>query len=199
MTRTFDQSCKVARSAGFPRRHIRSIMGGAWNPTEEQAAAWAVIESAVNESGTALLIGTNSGGKTHLLTLAGCVWSMRGTPDRARYWTLNDLLDDKKRTFDGRSDAADDPIRMARECGLLVLDELGETRATSVFAREEFAGLIDARYRDEKPTILASNMTERAFIDRFGASAYERLREGGGVVTCNWSNHRVRIAGKDQG
>lgn len=200
MTRTFESSCKIAKSAGFPGRHVTAIMGGAWHPTEEQGPAWVAINTAITSNSTAMLIGPNSGGKTYLLTLAGCVWTFgiqHETKGRARYWTLNDLLDDQKRTFDGRSDESIDPLKLARDCGLLVLDEIGEARASSVYAREQFVQLIDARYREEKPTLLASNMTEQAFLDQYGASTYERLKEGGSVTICDWKNYREILAGKD--
>ena len=77
---------------------------------------------------------------------------------------------------------------------LLVLDEL---QARRVREEEDLAlfRLLDKRYDDHKSTLLISNhATEEDLAARLDARSASRMREGGGVLVCDWPDVRGQIA-----
>jgi DNA replication protein DnaC len=72
---------------------------------------------------------------------------------------------------------------------LLCLDELGELSGTD-FARKNLTQLIDDRYGNRQPTLLAGNVSVSDIPGLIGLSAFDRLREVGGVIEFNWQSFR---------
>ena len=68
-----------------------------------------------------------------------------------------------------------------RRVGLLVLDEIHEI-AGSEWELRELVSLMDARYREERDTLLIGNATRDALSDLLGPSIVSRMRETGGVI-----------------
>jgi len=77
--------------------------------------------------------------------------------------------------------------RRCRTCDLLVIDDLGAERATD-FVREELDRIVDWRYRDRRPIAVATNLEDRAIVEKYGWRAISRWTE---------SCERVRIEGPD--
>jgi DNA replication protein DnaC len=58
-------------------------------------------------------------------------------------------------------------LARARAAGVLVLDDLGAERVTD-FAREELAGLVEARHGARRPTVVTSNYLPSVLASRLG-------------------------------
>ena len=75
---------------------------------------------------------------------------------------------------------------------VLILDEL--SKATKTNDGEVFATLIDARYRHNRPTILVGNYDLNEIQTRLDGSTLDRIREVGGIISCDWPGFRGRNA-----
>jgi DNA replication protein DnaC len=102
---------------------------------------------------------------------------------RARYATV-------ARYFEVLSSAPWEEKAAARErfrrADLLVLDEVQVRDADRAWQDNELTSLIDARYADERATVLVSNLTPAALEQNLGASVCRRLNEQGGVYEAAW-------------
>lgn len=85
-----------------------------------------------------------------------------------------------------------DVTRTLGEVDLLVIDEVGRQYGTEGEQIHLFH-VIDHRYRLLKPTIVISNKAPEEIRAYLGDAAYDRLREGGGLlVSFDWQSHRGR-------
>lgn len=83
-----------------------------------------------------------------------------------------------------------DVTRALGEVDLLVIDEVGRQYGTEGEQIHLFH-VIDARYRLMKPTVVISNKQPDEIRAYLGDAAYDRLREGGGLlVNFDWASHR---------
>lgn len=76
---------------------------------------------------------------------------------------------------------------------LLILDEVGVQYGTEAEQVNLF-DIIDKRYRDSMPTILITNQNSKGLKAFLGDRSYDRLREGGLWVQCDWESVRGSIA-----
>ena len=82
-----------------------------------------------------------------------------------RFTSMGDFLLSIKSTFSTR-ETEQSVIERFTNVGVLVLDDLGQERLTSWSLPILFA-LIDARHRGSRPTILTSQFSGQALLDRF--------------------------------
>jgi DNA replication protein DnaC len=68
---------------------------------------------------------------------------------------------------------------------LLVLDEIGQ-RTESEWENRTFFKVLNARYYDMSDTILTCYLTLQELRQNLGPSLVDRMKEGGGMVECNW-------------
>lgn len=116
----------------------------------------------------ALWLGGNVGaGKTHTAcAILRHMYELRGV--QGRFWTVADILQCYREASDpdyaGPWTAAllDDALRLAP---LLVIDDLGTERWTE-FAAETLYRVVDARYREQRPTIVTTNVPADAIDPR---------------------------------
>lgn len=78
---------------------------------------------------------------------------------------------------------------------LLVIDEIGVSFGTDSEHVQLF-DVIDLRYKHGRPVVLLSNLPAKGLKDAMGDRAYDRLREGAQVLSCNWDSHRSKPATK---
>ena len=152
--------------------------------TPKQSAALKVCRKYVNDlnenfkAGTCLvLLGPVGVGKSHLLS--AILQEAVAALCRVRYTTAADFL----ATISGNwawhgQDAGKPYVRVP----LLALDEIGMPEGGR--DREALFALIDARYRECRPTLLASNMKWQDMRESLGHRLYDRLRENGGQVVA---------------
>lgn len=107
------------------------------------------------------------------------------------YFTLPDLLDRIRRTFERQAGDADDAtdtlLRKLREIDLLVLDDLGVERPTA-WVLEKLFQILDGRMRDERETVFTSNLDMVAMRTHLGERVMER------VVYQTWD---VEVGGRN--
>lgn len=76
-----------------------------------------------------------------------------------------------------------------RKPALLVLDEIAK-RSDKEWQNHLLFHLLDCRYLDEKDTIIISNQPEPEFREMLGPSLSDRMKETGGIITCDWESFR---------
>lgn len=87
------------------------------------------------------------------------------------------------------SETPDQLIERISRAALFVLDEVGLSRG-SEWEREQLFAVLNARYKDELPTVLISNLSAAQLKTELGHAAYDRLREGAKQVPMVWPSHR---------
>lgn len=127
-----------------------------------------------------VLLGPAGSGKSRLAA-AVCRRVLERGPDRVRWWTEADLLDACRPGGAGERDA--------RMVEVLVLDDLGAAAPTE-WGVAQLLAIVDARWRDELPTIATTNCASRVDLaDQIGERTVSRL--AGGALT-------LRLSGADR-
>lgn len=75
---------------------------------------------------------------------------------------------------------------------LLILDEVGVQYGTEAEQVNLF-DIIDKRYRDSMPTILITNQNRAGLKNFLGDRSFDRLRENGIWVKCDWESIRGAV------
>lgn len=176
---------------GFPNRHCERMNNGLkWN--QDQTNAFHIANPFLESGGFVLIHGVRGNGKTQMGAGLGYLWWKRGYHihrGKARYWTLPDLFAEQKRSFT-ESNTSIQPLQQARECGLLVLDEI-DTDQNSVYDKRELRDLIDNRYREnQKPTLLLTNVKPEGLRDALDYSILDRIRESGAIIQLLGASYR---------
>ena len=155
-----------------------------------------------------LLFGPVGTGKTHLCVGAGRAFAGRGEayepeyvygadgwptavkprPDfSVSYWPVLDLAGAFRDAAGGGCPSPEPPCRSA---GLLILDDWGAERTTD-FVLEALERIVDARYRAMKPMLIATNMTPRTIMERYGDRALSRWAHEGRIVELRGRDRRT--------
>lgn len=106
-------------------------------------------------------------GKSHLLAAT----AMRLIERRvgALYVVVPEFLDRIRRSFNADADEEFDALwRRIESCEVLLLDDLGAEKA-SPWVTERLYTLIDSRYRDGSPLVVASNLSPEQIGGRIGS------------------------------
>jgi DNA replication protein DnaC len=148
------------------------------------------VKRILEEPGMLVLLGTRGSGKTHIACAAVNAMCARREP--ALYRRAHDLyveLRSSYRAQGGPSEAA--IIRRASTTRLLVIDEI-QVASGSEWETNTLTSIIDARYANDRPAILISNLQPSEFAARVGDSIASRLAEVGEIIVCNWGSLRGR-------
>ena len=135
-----------------------------------------------------VLVGDRGGGKT-LLAGHAAYWMVERAGKGVDYITLADWLCLARSHKDAEGHGEYSAIRKYSRTPILIIDEAQDRRGTE-FADEMFTRLIDARYRECKPTIIIANLKPSELEKEFGRSIMSRLQEGGMIVQCDWPTMR---------
>lgn len=135
-----------------------------------------------------ILLGATGTGKTHLACgLLRHVIEKGGT---GQYTTVMDMLGRIKATFSGKGETETDVIDELTKCDLLVIDEVGRS-LDSNYEVAQFFRVLDKRYQWQKPTVLATNLTQPKLREFLGDAVVDRLREAGGaLLSFDWASQR---------
>ena len=185
------------RRSGVPARgRNRTIENWLPNGRPQQIAAklikgYAADIAAQAERGNGLtLLGPPGVGKTHLgYGLIACAY-LAGLS--ARYMVWADVIDRTKASFANRDSDDRRLVDDLKRTPLLVLDEIG-VRAGSDFDQALLFDLIDARYRNQLATIVATNLTADT-LDSIGERTADRLREANLAVVIPGESQRTAAA-----
>lgn len=151
------------------RRSMAWLTFGNFNAYAPDLEAALVTCQAFAEApdGWVYLHGTFGNGKTHLLAAT----AMRLIERRigALYVVVPEFLDRIRRSFNADADEAFDELwRRIESCDVLLLDDLGAEKA-SPWVTERLYTLIDGRYRDRAPMVVASNLSPEQIGGRIGS------------------------------
>lgn len=133
-------------------------------------------------SPTLLLAGTVGSGKTHAAYAVGHEGIRRGLHVEA--CTTYDLLHAL------RPDGDLYLAHGARNCDLLVLDDLGVGKVTD-FAVDEITHLIGARVAEGKRQVITTNHTADSLREMWGARLVSRLTDGACILVFRGADRRV--------
>ena len=140
---TFDNLVPQGRS-GYPL-----------NQQQFREAYEAAKAFAKEPKGWLVLVGPSGCGKTHLAAAIANERIKQGHP--ALYKTTPDLLDDLRSTFNpDREMPYDQSFDQVRNAPLLILDDLG-TQSSTPWAKEKLDQLLNHRYNQELPTVIATS------------------------------------------
>jgi len=135
------------------------------------------------------LTGTVGTGKTHLI--AGMVDYLARIYKRKFenflivYYSSTGLLNDIKNSYEDRkSDRVIDDIKY---CTLLIVDDFGAEKTTD-WVLETYFEIIDFRYANLRPTIIATNLTDKEIKEKLGERIMSRIFE---------MNKGIKLTGKD--
>ena len=140
--------------------------------------SWCLVLSADKGAGKSVAAGW------WLRELGACGYKPRHDGDTyGRWWTGTDLA-----VLDWYGGAA---AAVASMAGPLVIDDLGtEFTDAKGFFQQRLDALIDARYREYRPTLITTNLSGRDFAQRYGQRVADRIREGGVFFEFNGKSMR---------
>lgn len=161
--------------AGVSKRVLRAVFDG--EPKETEATR--LLTAATSREGNCLVV--LQGGVGCGKSCAAALWAVQS---RAHWITSKTLA---------RLSAYDEGIKKLEQCQALVIDDLGTEYADAKgFFLSNLDGLIDARYADELPTVITTNVASEEFKMRYGARIADRIRGAGAWVEVGGASLRVR-------
>lgn len=189
---------RVWRAVKIPSRHREAVESGAIKPT----AVSKRLDVLVNDRAVCMVFGPRGSGKTQEMACLAERWCFAsGLPDGcdrgAVYVRLIDLDQEIKDTIYSGKGTWQQWRDRYRYCGLLLIDELNELtdKAAGEYGelRRQLTALIDLRYGDMRPTVLAMNAADAARAREIvGDSIASRVQEGNGAIEMPRVNYRKR-------
>ena len=137
-----------------------------------------------------VLIGPCGTGKGHLAAaIANQI--MRDNLGSVLFRKYIELVSKIKESWHGRTDVNENQIiAAARDCDLLILDEIGlqfETNAEKVILYR----IIDGRYENVMPLIITTNLNESQLLKVVGERVLDRIYEPPSqILILNWPSYR---------
>lgn len=198
-----DESARQARiearmnSAGIPLAFRGRTFDNFIVETEEMQIAVDVARDFAEyfwskhiREGSFLVMGGVTGtGKSHLALAIAQIVMLRGT---AMYMDVVDLIRRVRGTW--RRDSVKSEEEMFSLLGgidLLIVDEVGVQRGTDDEQNVIF-DVINRRYRDNRPTILLTNLDGRSLVEFLGPRVMSRLSERAQFLSFQWDDWRRR-------
>ena len=133
------------------------------------------------------LTGTVGTGKTHLL--AAIIDYMarlyKRKIIRVMYFTSTGLLNEIRNSYS--NDTSEEFIDRVKRCSLLLIDDFGAEKTTD-WVLETYFEIIDYRYSNLLPTIIATNLTDKEIKEKLSERIMSRIYE---------ANKGIKLIGKD--
>jgi len=169
------------RGSRLGQASLAAFEQGAHNAAALKAAtAWLAEERKPN----LIIVGPIGSGKSYL---AACLYNALHAHWEPAYWlNAGSLMAQIRRGFSDRDAAAEAGERMelAERAPYLVLDDLGKVHPGKdvSWVEETFYSIVEARYRNELPTIVTTEWKSAALAERVGMSVVSRLEDGAWVA-----------------
>ena len=148
----------------------------------------------MGKGGTLILTGAPGNGKTHLAcAIANAV--MAQFEATVAYGNVPDLLRTIKETY--RRDSTRTERQALQDLigpDLLVMDELGAQMGTD-HEKQLLFEIIDRRYTNLRPTIIASNLNREDLDGYLGQRAMDRFDQTATILAFDWESYRSRRPG----
>ena len=134
------------------------------------------IEFVQHPHGWIVILGGAHCGKTHLAAAIGHDRILHG--GQAILVEVSSLLDYLKQTFEEGSDVSfSRRIYEIRNTPLLILDDLKETRKSTIWSEDKLYSILNYRYHAYLPTVITSSMTGEEFAASYPSLWYKLLDE----------------------
>ena len=143
----------------------------------------------IREGSFLVMGGVTGTGKSHLALAIAQVVMLRGT---AMYMDAVDLIRRVRGTWRRDSPKSEEEMfHLLGSIDLLIVDEVGVQRGTDDEQNVIF-DVINRRYRDNRPTILLTNLDGRSLIEFLGPRVMSRLSERAQFLSFQWEDWRRR-------
>lgn len=142
-----------------------------------------------------LLTGSVGTGKTHLAT-AIANYAVYEHGISAYFTTFGELVRSIQRSFRNKSEI--DAEKLAKRCGVLVLDDLGKENPTQ-FTEQILFDVLDSRYRQGKSIIVTTNKDPIELTARFDEAGMSRLISMCEVLRMKDGDYRMMDTGMTEG
>lgn len=132
------------------------------------------------------LYGNPGTGKTHQALGIPAAVAQRGYPASYKFLRVVDYLDKQQ---NAPFDTKEELYEQARDTRLLILDDL---LAGTEYKRSlsDLYRLLDARFTDERPTVITCNVSGEALKEAVGDRLFDRLREDADGVKMTGNSRR---------
>lgn len=149
-----------------------------------------LVCSGGHEGKSLIMVGRLGNGKTHL-ACALLADVIRRTGGSGVYVTFSEVVRRVKASWKSTADENEEDIyRSLSSYLLVVIDEVGMQNFTE-FEQTVAYEVINARYLEELPTVLVTNLQAKDLAPTIGERAVDRLREGGGkALDFDWESYR---------
>jgi DNA replication protein DnaC len=142
--------------------------------------------------GGLIMLGNVGTGKTHLSIAIG--HALLNQDLSVTYTTIGRLIRKVRNSWSDKEITEQGLYNAFAKYELLIIDELGIQNGTENEKNILFE-VINARYEEQKPTILVSNLNPADMINLVGQRITDRIGEGGGNrIVFDWASYRQRAA-----
>jgi DNA replication protein DnaC len=140
-----------------------------------------------------IMVGKLGNGKTHL-ACALLADVIKRTASTGKYVTFSEVVRRVKASWKSGSEETEEQVyRGLSNPLLLIIDEVGMQNFTE-FEQTVAYEVINARYLEELPTVLVTNLQAKDLSPTIGERAVDRLREGGGkALDFDWESYRAGV------
>lgn len=193
-----DRLNSLLRKAGIPKKFDSKTFEN-FEPVNDKAAARKkalreyseVVQSNEHNGKSLIMVGKLGNGKTHL-ACALIQDVIIGSGKTGRYTTFSEIVRRVKSSWRRNAEESEDGVyRDLSWPHLLVIDEVGMQNFTE-FEQTVAYEVINARYLDEKPTVVVTNLQAKELSSTIGERAVDRLRENGGkALDFDWESYRA--------
>ena len=198
-----EKALQQLAQSGMKKRFLSRTFENFQTDTPERARAYRVAKEYADNfamhkaNGDGLYIeGTFGTGKTHLA--AAIAIQLMEQEYNVIFKTADDLLHDIKATFDEKGCDEQKVLERFKNCGLLVIDDIGKEQATDWSTAQLYA-IINDRYECQKPLIITTNFNETDLVaveSPKGVGGHRikailsRLHETCCLMTMSWKDWR---------
>lgn len=143
-----------------------------------------------------MLTGTVGTGKTHLLAsivdYLARLYKCKFTRLLIIYFTSTGLLSEIKNSYENKT--SEDLINKIKNCTLLIIDDFGAEKTTD-WVLETYFEIIDYRYANLNPVIIATNLTAAEIKEKLSERIMSRIYECCKGIKLTGKDYRLGVAG----